>query len=281
MTSKLNAHRQLYARLITSGLDTQTLEHAFATVPREIFMSKGPWHIRTAGGYIKTPTDDPELLYQDVLVALKMDTGINNGMPSLHARNIDALKIKPAETIAQIGAGTGYYSAILAEVTGANGSVTAFEIDPDLATAAATHLARWTNVSVQGDATVDAALPAADVIYINAGVTGPLPGWLDALTPGGRMLLPMTDHQWNGGMLLLRKASAPFFNARFISPVSFIPCVGARDKATAERLTIAYRDGSAQTARTLVQNNSPDASCVFAGAGWWLSRLSVESLANR
>ena len=35
-------------------------------------------------------------------------------------------------------------------------------------------------------------LDAADVIYINAGVTRPVVSWLERLTDRGRLILPMT-----------------------------------------------------------------------------------------
>ena len=57
---------------------------------------------------------DPERLYEDVLVGIDARRGINNGQPSLHAQAIDALGLKEGETVLQIGAGAGYYTAILA-----------------------------------------------------------------------------------------------------------------------------------------------------------------------
>ena len=36
---------------------------------------------------------------------------------------------------------------------------------------------------------------AADVIYVNAGITHPENTWLDGLTDGGRLILPLTTDQ--------------------------------------------------------------------------------------
>ena len=54
-----------------------------------------------------------------MLVAIDAERGINNGQPSLHAQSIAALELKEGETVVQIGAGAGYYTAILAELVGA------------------------------------------------------------------------------------------------------------------------------------------------------------------
>ena len=90
------------------------LEGAFEAVPREMFLPPGPWHIEAAPGrYVETPNADSRFLYQDVLVAIDKERGINNGQPSGHARFMGQLEPRPGETVVHIGAGTGYYTAIL------------------------------------------------------------------------------------------------------------------------------------------------------------------------
>lgn len=100
------------------------IEQAFATVERERFAGPGPWSIMVVGsGYVKTPDDDPAFLYQDTLLALDPNRGINIGQPSWHALWLDAIDVRQGETVLQVGAGTGYYSAILARLAGPNGRV--------------------------------------------------------------------------------------------------------------------------------------------------------------
>jgi protein-L-isoaspartate(D-aspartate) O-methyltransferase len=96
------------------------------------------------------------------------------------------------EKIVHIGAGTGYYTAILAELTGKSGTVLAYEIEQDLAQRAATNLSSWTNVSVIHQSGSDGTLPVSDVVYVSAGATHVLDTWLDALRPNGRLLFPLT-----------------------------------------------------------------------------------------
>src|SRR5699024_12650097 len=67
-------------------------------------------------------------------------------MPSFWARNFEHLDIARGERVLQIGAGSGYYSAVLAEIVGPAGQVTAVEVDPALADRARINLESWPQV---------------------------------------------------------------------------------------------------------------------------------------
>ena len=128
--------RRFYARAVVPQFPTagdERLMEAFAAVPRERFVGPGPWQVITASGYIETPSADLAFLYQDVVVALAAERGVNNGQPSLHATSIAAANPTHGETVLHIGAGTGYYTAILAAVVGPTGTVVALEMDDGLA----------------------------------------------------------------------------------------------------------------------------------------------------
>ena len=47
-------------------------------------------------------------------------------------------------------------------------------------------------VEVRADAAAQPSGETFDAILVNAGVTHPLDSWLDALAPGGRLILPLT-----------------------------------------------------------------------------------------
>lgn len=128
---RLMAHRTFFASLITAsiGQPNGRVTAALAVTPRERFVGPGPWSIFTASGYIETPSDDPAFLYQNVTVALIKEKRINNGEPLLHAAGLAALNVKEGETVVHIGAGSGYYTALLAHLTGPAGTVTAYEIE--------------------------------------------------------------------------------------------------------------------------------------------------------
>jgi len=188
--ANLDEIRAFFAKLMAaaSGSDDPRYERAFELVRREAFLGPGPWHAfgftPVAGigpHYVETPSADPAYLYQNLLFALDVGKRINNGEPFLHAGWIGSIAPKPGEVVCHIGAGTGYYSAILSVLTLPGGIVRAFEIDDNLVHRARRNLEPFENVSVTtGDAT-KLPLPRSDLIYVNAGA--PLADTLRAAAP--------------------------------------------------------------------------------------------------
>jgi protein-L-isoaspartate(D-aspartate) O-methyltransferase len=131
--------RRAYAKhvLANADVDDAPVGAAFAAVRREHFLGPGPWPMlrwpRWPGRYVPTPSDDPVYLYQDALVGIIPERDLNNGQPSLHAMLIAAASARPDEHVVHIGAGVGYYTAILAHMAGERGRVTAIEFDGGLA----------------------------------------------------------------------------------------------------------------------------------------------------
>lgn len=271
--------RAFYARYITrlGNVKSPEIEQAFSSVRREPFVGPAPWLIAAStGNYLPTPDDDPAFLYTNNLIALDPARGVNNGQPSLHALCMDALSLRHGQHVVQIGAGTGYYSAILAQLVGPTGRVDAFEIDPDLAAQATRNLAGWPWVAVQPRSGTAAGLPQADAIYVNAGISYPSPGWLNALRPGGQLLFPLQPTQGErqfGGMLLLRKvAGSAVWAAHFVCRAGFIPCQDTPHGNQAGRaLSDAFNRGDWRNVKSFHLGKDQDASCWFKGDGWWLS----------
>jgi protein-L-isoaspartate(D-aspartate) O-methyltransferase len=130
-----------------------------------------------------------------------------------------------------VGADVGYYTAILAELVGVAGRVTAIEFDAELAARATANLAQTPHVRVvHGDGTRIAFEPA-DVIYVNAGATRPADAWLDRLKEGGRLILPLTADAFpnrdvrRGAVFRIERHGLEFL-ARRISGVATFPCEG-------------------------------------------------------
>lgn len=149
-------------------------------------------HPHWGGGYLATPDADPAWLYADVLVGIVPERDLNNGQPSAHPMWIAAAAPVMGEHMVHVGAGVGYYSAIMAHMVGSGGALTAVEFDRDLAARATSNLAHLPNAkALQGDGSLTAFAPA-DVIYVNAGASRPAEAWLDGLKDRGRLILPLT-----------------------------------------------------------------------------------------
>ena len=270
---RLEAHRCFYASLVTAsvGVGKGPVRDVFAATPREHFIGPGPWRVTTGLGYIETPSDDPAFLYQDILIALTEGSSINNGQPSLHALCLSALDVHAGETVIHVGAGAGYYTALLSKLVGPEGQVSAYEVDQQLAERARANLTGYRNVTVRARSGSVGPLPACDIMYVNAGATAPLDVWLNALRPLGRLLFPLTPEEGFGAMLLISRLEGDQLRAHSVSRCMFIPCVGARDEETARKLSLAFKDKAPEEVRSLRRNSAPDETCWIAGKGWWLS----------
>jgi protein-L-isoaspartate(D-aspartate) O-methyltransferase len=282
--------RRAYAKQImaAAGVESRALEEAFARVPREDFLGPGPWQIwRFGRGYCATPSADPVYLYTNDLVAIDPARQINNGEPSFHATLMAALTPAAGEHVVHIGTGTGYYTAILAELVRAAGRVTGIEYDPSLSDRAARNLARYPNITVLTGDGARMAFDPADGIYVNAGATRPIEGWLDGLTEGGRLILPLTTDDnrpkaempggtRRGGVLKVVRYGSRYA-ARFISSVMIFPCAGARDAASERLLAAAMEGGGADTVRSLRRDaHDRERSCWLHADGWCLSQRAVD-----
>lgn len=158
------------------------------------------------------------------------------------------------EHVVHIGAGVGYYTAILAHMTGESGRVTAIEFDGRLAEQLAANFAGQPSVRTsQGDG-AQIEFDPADVIYVNAGTTRPADNWLDRLKDGGRLILPLTSDKGfgeNPENIPIQRRGAVFgivrrsneFLARWLSAVAIFPCEGARDAESERVLAAAFEKG--------------------------------------
>ncbi|MGH7090240.1 MAG: protein-L-isoaspartate O-methyltransferase family protein [Stellaceae bacterium] len=280
---ELEIVRRAYARQVMAAADVKEarVEAAFAAVRREDFLGPGPWPVLRgrvlAPRYVMTPEADPIHLYINSVIGILPERKLNNGEPSLHAALIAAAAPQAGEHVVHVGAGVGYYTAILAELAGASGRVTAIEYDPGLAARAAANLASMSHVRViAGDGT-RLAFDPADVIYVNAGATRPADPWLDGLREGGRLILPLTAHGFpqtdarRGAVFRIERRGEEFL-ARRISPVAIFPCEGGRDEASEKALAAAFdRGGAERVTRLYRSDNLPEEDCWLRAPGWCLA----------
>ena len=260
-----------------ANLQSEALVRAFAKVPREHFLGPGPWQVKSPGfeGYWTTKDADPRRLYHNILVAIDSSRHLNNGHPSFLASLIDRLEVKPVDRVVHVGCGTGYYTAIMAEVVGREGHVTAIEIDTQLAARARDNLNYFPNVEViEGDGGEIDAGPA-DAILINAGATHPRSIWLDSLRIGGRLLLPLTVIGGEGRVLKATRKPGGL-TACFISGVGIFSCVGGRDAELNQRLKEAFERDDWKSVQSLRRDrHDPTDTCWLHYETFCLSKVGV------
>jgi protein-L-isoaspartate(D-aspartate) O-methyltransferase len=210
------------------------------------------------------------------------EQGLNNGLPSFHATLVASAAIREGDHVVHIGAGTGYYTAIMAHLAGRSGRVTAIEYDPTLAERAAANLASLANVRVAMGDGAQVPFDVADVIYVNAGATRPADMWLDGLAEGGRLMLPLTAKKRlpPSGMIAIQRHGAVFrierhgddYAARWISAVGVYPCEGGRDDISEAALDAALSKGGWERVTRLYRTaDLPEDRCWLRAPGWCLA----------
>jgi len=275
--------RRIYARqmlALADALGDGRLENAFAAVPRERFLGADEWRIMTPWSpYATIPNSEPALIYQDVVVALDEARGVNNGSPSLHARWMHLAAPRAGETVVHVGCGTGYYTALLAELVGAGGQVTAIEYDLGRAESAAHNLLDRPNVSViPGDGYSWPREPA-DVVYVNFAAPRPAEAWIDNLRIGGRLIFPLGVPREGPGaaaglnaLALLVKRLEAGYAATGLGPVSFVYAEGVGEDVNVDSLRQSLARGGWQDIRGLRWKTPADAQrCWVRSKDWALS----------
>ena len=260
---------------IVGGLCSTRLRHALSIVPRADFLPPGPWVIeRLDGTYYHSVDDDRRRVLHSVGVALDPERGLNNGNPANISRLIEAIDPRPGEHVLHVGAGVGYYTAVIAELVGPEGHVVAAEIDPDLNARAADNLKPWPHVALAGDATRLTSLGPLDVVFCSCGAADIPLFWLRALKVGGRMLLPLTGSIQGGPIFLLERLQDPdHFSARMLTAQRYFPCLGTRGAAAEAAVDAAIARSSPQEVSGLwLGEHPPGGQCWLHGSGWCLRR---------
>jgi protein-L-isoaspartate(D-aspartate) O-methyltransferase len=255
----MTMRRRFFAEEIeaVARLRSPALVDALAAVAREAFLPPGPWtalaEVDFMSGAMRpavTPDADPKRLYHNIGIAIDPSRQLFNGQPGTLAAWIDALSLEPGGRVLHVGAGLGYYTAVMAHCVGATGRIVAYEVDEALAASARRNLAAFPWVELRA---ADASEPIGetfDSILVNAGVTHPLPTWLDALAPRGCVVLPLTTSMAPMGATLgkgltwfINGDGAGGFSARVLGVVSIYTAVGIRNEALSQRIGAAMMAG--------------------------------------
>lgn len=208
------ARRRLMARLRRDVGDERVIR-AMERVPRTAFV----------------PPTARLMAYDDVPLAI--GHGQTVSQPYIVAVMTAALDLQPSDSVLEIGTGSGYQAAVLAELAGRVVTVERIPALADRARATLEALGYGSRVSVH---------PAADglgrpdddpydAILVSAGapkVPGPL---LRQLAPGGRLVIPVGSRAEQELLRIDRRDGA--FSARRLGPCRFVPLIGSGAWASA------------------------------------------------
>jgi len=201
------ARERMVAAARANGVRDERVLGALAKVPREEFV----------------PQDQRKHAYENR--SLPIGRGQRITQPSLVALMTDLLRIGPEDKVLEIGTGSGYQAAILAELTR---NVYSIEIVPELASAARGRLKRLGYAAVEvrtGDGYQGwpecAPFDAIIVTCAPEKVPEPL---VAQLKEGGRMVIPVGPEGGPQTLCLLEKRRGKLVTTAVI-PVKFVPLV--------------------------------------------------------
>ena len=198
--------RQIARRGITDG----RILAAFRAVPREEFV---PERARAAA-------------YEDAPLPIEADQTISQ--PYIVAAMVEAAQLGPQDRVLEVGAGSGYAAAILAQLAG---RVFAIERHEELAKLAGERMKRlgYENVSIRhGDGTNGLPSEAPfDAILCSASGSHVPDVLLRQLVAGGRLVMPVGEPDEVQRLVKVTRTGEDEFEREDLGAVRFVPLIGA------------------------------------------------------
>lgn len=224
------------ARMIEAIAKHQTLSdelrRAFLTVPRHAFLPGVPLETVYSGSVIPTRFNE-----KHEAISSSSEVAVMTSM-------IEVLRLEAGQRILEIGAGTGYNAAILAELVGGRGRVTTLEIDDEIVDEARDRLDRagYGRVEVRCADGWDGWREGApfDRIELTASVADLSPKWNDQLVDGGILVVPFQFRPHAFAVLVLRKDGERFVSTAVL-PGGFMPLRGVGAPVDARRIVGGWR----------------------------------------
>ena len=171
------------------------------------------------------PADVRELTYHDA--PLPIAAGQTISQPYIVAYMVESLVLRGGEKVLEIGAGSGYAAAVLAEIAG---EVYAIERVGELARAAAERLQDegYANVHIlQADGTRGWVEHAPfDAILVSAGAPVIPENLKSQLAVGGRMVVPVGSSQRAQELLRITNRGDGKYEREDLADVRFVPLIG-------------------------------------------------------
>ena len=200
--------RRLIETLQANGITDLSVLHAVDAVPRHAFVPSAVAH----------------RAYEDS--ALPIGNGQTISQPTVHARSLQEMRLTGKEKVLEIGTGSGYQTALLAQLAA---QVFSIERMPALLDRARETLQQLgiRNVSLLlGDGTLGWTTYAPyDAIVVGAAAPDVPQPYLDQLAEGGRLVIPVGDREEQ--MLMVYTKRGGQIEKREVGPVRFVPLLGA------------------------------------------------------
>lgn len=204
-TRDLMVNDQIEAR----GVRDAKVLQAMRTVHREAFV----------------PEDMRDLSYRDS--PLPIGAGQTISQPYIVGYMIEALGLKGGEKVLEIGGGSGYAAAVLAEIASQVYTVERIE---ELAEKAAQSLSQegYDNVTViSGDGTTGwEEVAPFDAILVSAGAPSIPESLKHQLAIGGRMVVPVGTHKNVQELVRITRRDQEQFDLEKLADVRFVPLIG-------------------------------------------------------
>jgi protein-L-isoaspartate(D-aspartate) O-methyltransferase len=205
------ARRAMVHLIASAGVRDSATLAAMRAVPRHEFV----------------PADVRDLAYGDHPLPIGHDQTISQ--PYIVAFMTEQLRPRPGMKVLEIGTGSGYQAAVLAEL---GCVVFTIEIVEPLATSAAAVLARLRYDRVQvrhGDGYQGWPDRAPfEAVIVTAAADEIPPALLAQLAPGGRLVMPVGPQDGVQYLVLVEKATSGETTQRTLLPVRFVPLVEGR-----------------------------------------------------
>jgi protein-L-isoaspartate(D-aspartate) O-methyltransferase len=201
--------RMVRVQLASRDIHAPAVLEAMRNVPRHWFV----------------PSSQQRYAYEDR--PLSIGEGQTISQPYIVALMTQLLELKPTDKVLEIGTGSGYQAAVLAELTP---HVFSIEIVEPLARRAAEALHEhgyntiWTRVG-DGYAGWPEEAPF-DAIIVTCAPDEVPPRLIEQLAPGGRMCIPVGGHGLWQRLLLITKDDQGKTTERNVAPVAFVPMTG-------------------------------------------------------
>jgi protein-L-isoaspartate(D-aspartate) O-methyltransferase len=199
--------RMVERQLRRRGIADERVLEAMARVPRELFV----------------PADAVRDAYADA--ALPIGRGQTISQPYMVARICEELRLEGDERVLDVGTGSGYQAAVLAELAA---EVVTIEVIPELAEQARANLAAagYDRVEVVvGDGSMGYPEQAPyDGIAVAAAAPDVPPALYEQLAPGGRLVVPVGGRAGQE-LQVVEKREGGAQVARSV-PCRFVPLVG-------------------------------------------------------